>query len=135
MLSAHWVSCGRWRIAAPDVQAAFDTLDGYVKKRDVREIATDGEFIRNPASAFNDLLLALVGAMATLVLVAEFMQLSPTGLWGVPAVAAIVAGSVWLRRTLRSSRRTQRLTAAVITVSLFLAGLILAAWAIDTVTR
>jgi Nuclease-related domain len=122
-------------IAAPDVQAAFDALDRYVQKRDVREIATDGDFVRNPTSAFYDFLLALAGAMATLLLVAEFAQLSPSGLWGVPPAAAIVAGSVWLRRTPRSSPRSQRLTAAVMTVALFMAGLTLAIWAIDTVTR
>jgi Nuclease-related domain len=118
-----------------DVQAAFDTLDRYVQRRDGREIALQGDFARGPADATNDVLFALATATGTLMLLAQFMQLSPTGLWGLPAAAAIVAGSVWLRRTLRSSPRVQRMTAAATTVALFVSGLLLVVWVIEMVRR
>jgi hypothetical protein len=118
-----------------DVQAAFDTLDRYVHRRDGGEIALQGDFARGPADAVNDVLFALAAATGTLMLLAQFMQLSPTGLWGVPAAAAIVAGSAWLRGTLRSSPRVQRMTAAAMTVALFVSGLILVVWVIEMVRR
>ncbi len=122
-------------IPESEVQAAFDALDGYVRKRDVRENALEGDLPRDSVHAVNDVLLSFAAAIGALALLVPFMQLSPTGLWGVPAAAAMVAVSVWLRRTLRSSPRAQRMTAAVMTVALFVAGLMLAAWAIQVVTR
>lgn len=122
-------------IPETEVQAAFDALDGYVRKRDVREIALEGDFPRESVHAVNDVLFSFAAAIGTLLVLSLFMQLSPTGLWGVPAAAAIVAGSAWLRRTLQSSSRAQRMTAALMTVALFVAGLMLAAWAIDVVRR
>ena len=117
------------------MQAAFDARDGDVRKRDVREIVLEGDFPRDSVRAVNDVLFALAAAISVLALLTPFMRLSPTGLWGVPAAAAVVAGSVWLRRTLRSSVRAQRMTAAVMAVTLYVTGLILAVWAIETLRR
>lgn len=89
-----------------DVRAAFDALDRYVEKRDTREIALEGDFARNPVDAVNDVLFALAAAVGTLMLLAQFMQLSTTGLWGVPAAAVIVAISLWLRRAAITSSRS-----------------------------
>lgn len=135
LLQSYLGSVPSEMIPRSEVQAAFDTLDRYVRRRDAREIALEGEFARDAVDAVNDVLFSLAAAIGTLLLLTQFMRLSPTGLWGVPAAAAIVAGSVWVRRALRSSPRAQRVTAALMTVALFVAGLMLAIWAIEVVRR
>lgn len=113
-----------------ELQTAFENLDRYVQRRDQDEIATQGDFVRDPIEALYDVLWVAVAATVALYAEATLASRHPVGVWS-GLLAGIVLGiSIWIRRRKQLSLRFQRTTAGLMAVAGFFAALLPALWII-----
>lgn len=124
LLRAHLESLPHLDLTPAELQAAFQELDGYVRRRDADEIAQQGDFVRDPVEAVYDGVLVAVAAIVTLYAEASLAQLRPIGVWSGLLAAVLLVVSVWIRRRKQSRLRLQRTTAGLMAVAGFFAALL-----------
>lgn len=133
LLRAHLESLPRLDLTHAELQAAFEKLDGYVRKRDGGEIA-QGDFVRDPVEAVYDGVFVAVAAIVALYAEASLAQLRPIGVWSGLLAAVLLVVSVWIRRRQQLSLRLQRTTAGLMAVAEFFAALLPVLWLITAFT-
>ena len=119
---------------ADEVQAAFNYLDDYVKRRDRGEVKTSGPLPRTGSQMTNDAFAVVASIVASSMVVLTPAAVPPEGVWSIAVAAAVLIPTVSVRRRWTQSHRVQRVTTAVVTTCSGLGALLSAAAVMQALT-
>ena len=122
-------------VSEGELVTAFAKLQDNLVRSDRGEVETQGEVPRPGIDGIQDLVVAGGSAAGALLLLSLSMTLFASILWAVPTAVVLIAAATWLRHTLPTSARVQRVTTAIVTSAAFVGTLSLVAGTIDLLRR